>query len=215
MYMTLYRVCIDRYHSYYTEMRHNLRNYFFFKILFTAEDGDTTTTVLISSDGKNRVPFDLEYQLLPVHTDDGIQSELADAFASAITIPAGVQNIGLEIPMQYIPSGETQEVLVKLLKTNKGVRIGDRDTHRLTIISPKRTIGFIEKSVRIQQSKRELVLIVKRKISTKDRVNVPWIAYTKPQPLTGVMTFEDQQEFDEIRIPFKQVYISDLPLVEE
>ena len=111
------------------------------KIQSSAEDGDTTTTVLITSDGKNRVPFELEYQLLPVHTDDVVQSELADAFASTISIPAGVQNIGLEIPMSYIPSGETQEVLVKLLKTNKGVRIGDRDAHRLTIMSPKRTIG--------------------------------------------------------------------------
>ena len=83
---------------------------------------------------------------------------------------------------------------------------------KLSSISKK---GFIEKSVRIQQSKRELVLIVKRKISTKEKLNVPWIAYLKPEPLTGVMTFEDQQEFDEIRIPFKQVYISDLPLVED
>lgn len=29
------------------------------------------------------------------------------------------------------------------------------------------------------------------------------------------MRFEDQQEFEEVRIPFRQVYISDLPLLEE
>jgi len=44
---------------------------------------------------------------------------------------------------------------------------------------------------------------------------VPWVAYTKPEPLSGVMKFEDLQEFDEIRIPLHQAYVSDLPLIEE
>ena len=178
-------------------------------------EGDTSSTVMIVSDGKNRVPFELEYQLLPILTEARVESELASAFANTITIPAGVQQIPLEIPVQYIPSGTTQQVLIKLLKTNRGVRIGAMDAHTLTALSPKRTVGFIEKAVRIQQSKHELVLIVKRKRSTKEAVLVPWIAYTKPEPLSGMMKFEDQQEFEEIRIPFRQVYISDLALVEE
>ena len=50
---------------------------------------DKTTTIIISSDGKNRVPYQLQYQLLPITTDQRIQSELADAFAETMTIPAG------------------------------------------------------------------------------------------------------------------------------
>jgi hypothetical protein len=59
-------------------------------------------------------------------------------------------------------------MLIKILKTNRGVRIGEKNTHRVSIVSPKRTVGFLEKSVEIEQSKHELVLIVKRKRSTKE-----------------------------------------------
>lgn len=181
----------------------------------TVVEGELHKTVMVTSDGKNRMPFDLEYQLLPTQMDEQVEGELSGAFATTFTVPAGIQQIPLDIPVSYIPSGVTQQVSIKLLSSNNGVRIGPMSSHRLTILSPKRTVGFIEKAVRIQQSKHELVLIVKRKKSTRDAVVVPWVAYTKPEPLTGVMKFEDQQEFDEIRVPLHQAYVSDLPLIEE
>ena len=38
--------------------------------------------------------------------------------------------------------------------------------------------------------------------------------YISQKSIKGVLTFEDGQEFDEVRIPFKQVYVSDNPLTE-
>ena len=97
------------------------------------------------------------------------EGELAGAFATTFLVPAGVTQIPLDIPVSYIPSGTTQQVMLKLLSSNNGVRIGPMSTHRLTIMSPKRTVGFIEKAVRIQQSKLELenVLEISSKLLKK------------------------------------------------
>ena len=181
-----------------------------------ANDGDTYTNLAVESDGQNRTAFDLCYQLAPLGAlaDDDMAAELENSFNEKEIIPAGVRNILLNIPIQYLPSGETQEFYAKLISSNHGVRIGKQRLHKVRIVSQKRKIGFVDDKVTALQSNREIILQVQRTVSQRDNLIVPWMAYTSPEPVKGVLTFADGQEFDQIRIPFKQVYVSDNPLVE-
>ena len=130
-------------------------------------------------------------------------------------VEAGEYDILLEIPVVYLPSGETQEFFCTLLSANQGARIGSRSLHKISIVSAKRKVGFTRKTIEAKQSNRELSLTVERTVSTQGRIIVPWIAYTSPEPVKGVCMFEDGQTADQIKIPFKQVYVSGAPLSEQ
>ena len=181
-----------------------------------AQDGDRTSSVAVVSDGRNRVPFELSYQLTPssVLSNPDIALELENSFSDKTMVPAGVCNVLLEIPICYLPSGETQEFFCKLLTSNRGARIGKLSMHKIRVSSAKRQIGFTQTAVTAKQSRRELVLAAQRTVSLKEALIVPWIAYTTPEPVKGVLTYDDGQEFEDIRIPFKQVYVSGNPLSE-
>ena len=45
--------------------------------------------------------------------------KLRDYHLIQVIVPPGVRNILLDIPVCYLPSGETQEFYCKLLQTNK------------------------------------------------------------------------------------------------
>ena len=175
-----------------------------------AFDGMRTHCIPVASDGRNRVPVELCYKLKP----NAFDQDDDEVPLNKVVVEAGEYDILLEIPVVYLPSGETQEFFCKLVSANQGARIGSRSLHKISIISAKRKIGFTQKSVTAKQSNRELVLDVERTVSTQGRIIVPWIAYTSPEPVKGVCMFDDGQQIDKIRIPFKQVFVSGSPLTE-